>query len=438
MTDEIQGLGRYLCIQTNDIREGANAVLCYIRKEDGSIHPHPKNPFYTAGTGINNDTHAKLGPQDNDTPLIIDKEKRLLFTVNSHSDTVAVFNILENGALEHVSGSPFSSEGIDPNSLSLSGDILLMSNRNEDYHQVEELKGKAKASYVSFKVKEGGMLEKISKVDVENFQKPTQVHVAQKDRNLAFGNDFQVDADFDGDGDRSFQIGYEARVQGQIHSFVIKEDGSLEETAKLELPETNKEYVYEGMKDVPSLPLGLWTHPNKNILYVGFVTRNELGVFEYDQNAKLKFVTSIANSGQDICWLLTNKEGTRLYTVNNLPAEGEEASTVSTYDISGDKALKPEEISRIETPLPCEWFVNNRNFKQPGSTAFQMTLSPDEKFLYVINQRVNQHKENQHKDGNILHCFKLDDNGVPSVASSRHLMEDGVYYMSRNQGLAII
>ena len=181
---------RYLYIQTNDIREGQNAVLGYTRNDDGTLTPLPGNPFYTGGTGINNDTHGKLGPHDNDTPLIVSQDGKRLFTVNTHSNTIAVFDIQPDGSLRHVKGSPFLSHGVAPNSLSLSGMTLLVSNRNEDYHQIEALRGAAKASYVSFAVENNGALRFVSKIDVENSQKPTQVYVPQSNLQVAFGNHF--------------------------------------------------------------------------------------------------------------------------------------------------------------------------------------------------------------------------------------------------------
>ena len=120
------GRGRYLYIQTNDIREGRNAVLGYTRKDDGTLDPLPGNPFYTGGTGVNNDTHGKLGPNDNDTPLVISQDGMRLFTVNTHSNTIAVFDIRQDGSLQHVTGSPFSSQGVAPNSLSVRGTTLLV------------------------------------------------------------------------------------------------------------------------------------------------------------------------------------------------------------------------------------------------------------------------------------------------------------------------
>ena len=429
---------QFLYIQTNDIREGQNAVLGYNRKDDGTLDPLPSNPFYTGGTGINNDTHGKLGPHDNDTPLIISPDGKRLFTVNTHSNTVAVFDVQSDGSLRHVKGSPFSSHGVAPNSLSLSGTTLLVSNRNEDYHQREALRGAAKASYVSFAIEQNGTLRFVSKIDVENSHKPTQVYVPRSNPEVAFGNDFQVDVDFDGEGTRSFLAGLKPSVQGQLHVFHVGRDSRLTERSLVQLPETNAGYKYKGMEGVPSMPLGIWAHPTEPLLYVGFVTRNELGVYRFGKNGEMTFLGSVENSGQDICWLLANKKGTRLYTVNNLPRsdKDDKAATVSTYDIAGERATKPVEISRLQLPHPGEWFTNNRMFSQPGSTAFQCTLNPEETILYVICQRINQTDENTKEEGNILHSLRLNGEGIPAVAHSRHLGQDGVHYRSRPQGIA--
>ncbi|MCA9055831.1 MAG: hypothetical protein KDA75_18480, partial [Planctomycetaceae bacterium] len=432
--------GRYLYIQTNDIREGQNAVLGYTRGDDGALTPLPGNPFFTGGTGINNDTHGKLGPNDNDTPLVISADGQRLFAVNCHSNTIAVFDIAHDGSLKHVPGSPFPSHGIGPNSLSVNGHTLLVSNRNGDYHQAEDLQGRSNASYCSFYIEEDGSLRFVSKIEVKDGHKPTQIHIAQSNSGLAFGNDFQVDADFDGDGDRSFLAGKETSVEGQLHVFQIGHGSRLTEKSLLQLPETNAEFKYKGSPGVPSMPLGIWTHPKQPLLYVGFVTRNELGVFHFTKDGEMHFRGSVLNSGQDICWALPNKEGTRLYTVNNLPRPelGQKAATVTTYDISGDHAEKPVEIGVLEVPMPGGEFVNNRNFAQPDSTAFQCSLDPSEKFFYVICQRINQTDENQGTEGNILHSFKLDAEGLPQIAHSRHLGPDGVYYRCRPQGVATV
>lgn len=430
----------YLYIQTNDVREGRNAVLGYIRNVDGSLIPLPGNPFFTGGTGINNDTHGKLGPNDNDTPLVIGSDGMYLFTVNTHSNTIAVFKIASDGSLAHVPDSPFDSHGIGPNSLSVNGHTLLVSNRNGDYHQLEDLQGRSNASYCSFHIAENGALKFESRIEVKDGHKPTQIHFSQTKPKLAFGNDFQVDADFDGDGKRSFFAGKEASVEGQLHVFRVDHGTGLSEIAAFQMPETNSIFKYKGSAGVPSMPLGIWSHPKQDLLFVGLVTRNELGVFHFTKEGDMHFRGSVANSGQDICWVLPNKKGTRLYTINNLPRSdlNQKAGTISTYDISGDYAAKPVEIGVLEVPLPGDWFVNNRNFQQPDSTPFQCALSPDEQFLYVISQRINQTEENKSEVGNAIHAFKINKQGLPEVANSRPLGPDGVHFRSRPQGIGTL
>jgi DNA-binding beta-propeller fold protein YncE len=431
---------RFLYIQSNSILEGQNSVIAYRRLSNGKLKLLPGSPFLTGGTGMNNNTHGKVGPHDNDTPIVLSADGKRLFAVNTHSNTIAAFDVLYDGSLRHVKGSPFSSMGIGPNSLSIGEDILVAANRNGDYHQLGAMRGEASANYASFRINRDGTLSFLSKVEVAGGHKPTQILVSSRNKNIIFGNDFQVDADFDGDGSTSWLAGNEPMVQGQLHAFMLDDNGHLKETDLAEMPETNEGYKYKGMDGVPSLPLGIWDHPKKNLLYVGFITRNELGVYRYDDQGKLTFVSSVPNSGQDVCWVLVNSAGTRVYTVNNLPRDDakDEACTVSVYDISGDRAEKPVEIGRLPLPLPGPWFVNNRNFKQPSSTAFQMDLDPSENFLYVICQRINQAPENTSKEGNLLHTLKVDRSGLLEVMDSRHLGQDGADYHSRPQGIVTL
>ena len=442
MSHAAQAEKSFLYIESNNITEGQNSIIGYERLKDGKLKPISGSPFLTKGSGINNSTNGKLGPNDIDTPIILNTDGKRLFAVNGHTNTIAVFNIMDDGSLKHVKGSPFSSHGVGPVSLAISGNVLLVANRNEDPHQLEELQGGALSNYATFKINNDGSLSFISKVEIEDGQKPTQVYVTALNDKVVFGNDFHVDADFDGEGSVSNLFSKEQYVRGQIQVFKLDTDGNLVDSFKTAVPETATP-----APDVPSLPLGIWGHPTKNLLYAGLVTRNELGVFSYntdnilntnnpDQN-KLKFVAAVPNSGQDICWIRTNKAGTRLYAVNNLPREGtnDKSSTITVFDISGNKAEKPVEIQRVGIPMPGGMFVNNRNAKQPDSTAFQLDLDPTERFLYVITQRINQTPGNTSKEGNILHTFRVDPSGKLQVVSSRKLEQDGVHPDSRPQGI---
>jgi len=436
----------FLYIESNNITKGQNSIIGYERHKDGKLEPLAGSPFLTNGSGINNSTNGKLGPNDIDTPIILSADSKLLFAVNGHTNTIAVFGVMEDGSLKHVEGSPFSSQGIGPVSLAISGDALIVANRNEDPHQLEALQGGMLSNYATFKIKDNGSLTFVSKVEIEDGQKPTQVYVSDLNDKVIFGNDFQVDADFDGDGAVSKLFSKKPLVRGQIQAFKLDPDGNLKTSQTIMLPETA-----EPAPDVPSLPLGIWGHPTKNLLYAGFVTRNELGVFSYNVDGildtknsasenKLKFLNAVPNSGQDICWIRTNKAGSRLYAVNNLPREGtnDNSSTITVFDISGDNAEKPIEIQRIGIPMSGGTFVNNRNAKQPDSAAFQLDLDPTENLLYVLTQRINQTPENKSKEGNILHTFTIEPSGKLKVLNSRKLEQDGVRADSRPQGIVTL
>lgn len=429
---------KFLYTLTNNIKESENTVAQYKRLNDDTIQ---FIRFYkTNGTGINNDTHGKLGPQDNDSQIIVTNDKKRLYAVNTHSNNISRFNINKDGTLTDIPGSPFPSKGIAPVSINISGNILMAANRNEDYHQKTSLSDPEGASYTSFEIQQNGALIYADSLKVPGFQKPAQIHASKTVKNLFFADEFQVDVDFDGDGNRSFLAGPKNSVQGQVRTMRVDDKGKITLTDVATLPETIENYLYIGSPGVPSMPLGIWSHPSQNILYAGFVTRNQLGVFSYDHFGRLKFVNAVNNSGQDICWVLVNKQATRLYTVNNLPRLNTQqtASTISVYDIAGKNALSPMEIQVVDVPIPGESFINNRNLLQPGSTSFEIALSPDEDFLYVINQRINQTEENTIKTGNAIHSFSVRKDGSIKAAASVDLSKDGFPSNSRAQGVVAV
>ena len=99
---------------------------------------------------------------------------------------------------------------------------------------------------------------------------------------------------------------------------------------------------------------------------------------------------------------------------------------------------KPQEIDRIELPLPLGTFINNRNTAQPNSTAFQLTLDEQERFLYVVSQRINQTDSNQARKAICCTSLAVADHGKLSLVGSRALAQDGVTFDSRPQGVVSV
>lgn len=427
--------GSYLYLQSGNTADGKNSIVAYEFASNGELAPLAGSPFATRGTGIDNSTNGKLGPNDNDTPIVLSPDEKRLFAVNGHSNTIAVFDISPDGSLRHVPGSPFPSMGVGPVSLAITNGILIVANRNEDPHQLKSLRGGATANYASFRIARNGALEHIATLPLTDGHKPTQVLVSSRNDRLILANEFLVDVDFDDQGDVSKLFGNAPAVRGRLHAIRLESSGRLVTVDTAELPETASP-----APEVPSIPLGIWDHPTDNLLYVGFVTRNELGVFRYDNDGRFTFVRAVPNSGQDICWLRVNRDGTRLYAVNNLPREdhSDEASTVTTFDISGKNAERPVEIDRVALPLPLGTFINNRNAPQPNSTAFQLDIDPTGRYLSVLAQRIDQSGRSTSDLGNILHVLKIESGGTLSVVKSRHLGQDGVDPSARPQGIVTL
>src|SRR5579872_2282077 len=115
-------------VESNVGTPGGNAILAFQRDAAGNLTPLPGSPFPTGGTGVV-DLSLALGPNDADQQIITNPPRSLLFAVNMGSNSIAVFHILSDGSLSPVNGSPFPSGGVDPVSVGLAGNVLVVVNK---------------------------------------------------------------------------------------------------------------------------------------------------------------------------------------------------------------------------------------------------------------------------------------------------------------------
>jgi hypothetical protein len=342
----------YVYVESNLKAPNANSIYAFRRDPQGNLHQLPGSPFLTGGAGVQ-DSSLKLGPYDSDQNIVTNADQSLLLAVNSGSDTIAVFRINADGTLKAVPGSPFPSGGTNPVSLGVVGEYLVVVNKNGDFARVSN----QLPNYTVFRIGSDGGLSPIenSTIQVALGSSPTQALIIPG-TNLVFGADF---------------------LGGLLQHLQLRDDGVLSQRPPMGLPAS------EFTPDTPRLPLGLWFHPHLPLLYVGFVTENRLGVYWYNQRGRLQFIRTVPNSGQAICWLRTNKSGTRLYSSDT------GTNSISVYDLS-----LPDE--------PRE--VQNLVLSGPGN-ALQFSLSADEKYLYAISSRGSASiPEGQ---GNRLHILKV-------------------------------
>ncbi|MGH8896601.1 MAG: lactonase family protein [Egibacteraceae bacterium] len=335
-------------VESNDPAPGANAILAYRRRGNGSLSL--LGSFSSNGSGFGNPDRL-LGPDDSDQNVVVHPDGTLLFAVNGGSDTIAVFRIHADGSLAHVEGSPFPSGGVQPVSLGLAGDRLYVVNKAEDPGRPST---DALPNYTGFLVDRAGGLSPIpqSTVTVARGASPTQALISPSG-DLLFGADL---------------------LAGVLQSLRIKPDGRLEQRPPTPVDSS------------PPGPLGLAAHPTQPILYVGLPGANQLGIYAYDTAGTLRPVVNAANSGQALCWISRNHDGTRLYTSNATD------NSLSVYDTTNPKA--PVEIQHLAL--------------DSGGSPFQQSLDPTGQFLFVVSTNLFT----QNPGDNVLHELTIAPDGT--------------------------
>ncbi len=371
---------------TNDPIANGNAVAAYNQNNDGSLTPLPSSPFPTGGMGWKTKfVLPHFGPFDLDQAITLSPDKKRLFAVNGGSDTIAVFEVKDDGVLKPVPGSPFPSGGKNPVSIGYAGDYLVVVNKNEDPSRDMTT---SKPNYAVHKIAENGALTLVPNGTLElktPSRSPTQA--------LVVNNRYIYDGDFG-----SFYLPAREAMWGKalnqqkpstIRVLELSDDGKLSLLQELEAPKGTFDGGLDTNKDGKPDPLmfGLQAHPKEPLVYVSMVTGAKLGVFEHDSSGKLKFVGSASNSGKLICWVTINKAGNRAYTTNN------GSDTVSVYDLSDPR--QPREIQHLDL----------RGYGAP----YQLALSPDEKYLYTVKHRTFD--ETPVGDGGTLNVVEIAKDG---------------------------
>ena len=362
----IEDGGKIVYVISNDFHDNANAVLAYRRKPDGSLTPLPGSPFLTHGAGLANPKQV-LGPDDSDDPLVISEDGRFLLAVNGGSNTVAVFSINPDGSLVPVEGSPFPSGGQTPCSVAVNGRLVYVANKALDpLHLITQL-----PNYTTFEVDDAGRLSPVPNgtIEVPAGSSPSQVLLSD-DRRFLFATDFLA-----------FMLPGEVPT-GTLLSFQVQGDQGL-------APAPGAPYV---VPKGDGGALGLATNPvSDRTLYVGFPVAGAFGVYDIDPSTGvLNFVTQVAG-GPATCWLRTNWNGSRLYTLN-----------------SGENAVGVYNTENPQAPTP----INTLTLKDsPNSGDFSLGFSPDGGTLYVVSQNVDTTFS---ANNNWLHVLKVAADGTLS------------------------
>jgi 6-phosphogluconolactonase (cycloisomerase 2 family) len=383
-TTGVAGPTTYVYVESNDpSTENKNAILAYRRVGNTLVPLSGVSSFALGGAGVG-DMNFDLGPEDIDQPIVIDKENERLYAVNQATQTVGGFDINSDGSLTALQGSPYFT-GDGPVSLSIAGNLLYVANQASDKLEAP--------NYVALTINSDGSLSSIpwfKPFTTAVGASPSQVLISPDQKHI-FGADF---------------LGPMASPPiNPIRSLQLTSDGGIVRAPGD--PYAVPASAAPGNPVGNSLALGLAVHPTENILYVGFVIFDDVGVFTYDSSGALTYITAAPMMGSLVCWLRVNSAGTRMYASN-----------------TGDASVSELDLTFPKNPVENQHFLLKDSHGTPftglgqpqvvTSAPYQLALSPDEKFLFVVSQRVTVNPNDTTSPGNILHTLVIADDGTLS------------------------
>jgi 6-phosphogluconolactonase (cycloisomerase 2 family) len=308
---------------------GQNSVFAFVNS-GGKLTQLKGSPYLTLGTGVFSSNPVFSPGFQADQEIVTNAAGTLLFAVNGHSDTISSFNINSDGSLTLANTS--ASNGADPVSLGLdetppAGTVMTVINQNADPGQTG---GSPNAT--TFFVTAAGDLTPVpnSTVVYPASSIPAQALVSPSGR---------------------FVFVVQFMAGGALTSYDVGAGGKLVLNNSL-LP--SKGTVF----------LGATAHAKQRAIYVGLPDVNMVGAYTYNSAGVIAFSHLVTNPGLQVCWMTSNKAGTRLYTTET------NSNSVTVYDISGASFNKPKELQHL--PL------------LPGGLATNVKIDPTGAYLYVL------------------------------------------------------
>src|SRR5271155_3859049 len=100
---------------------GANTIAAYARAPGGSLAATPGSPFAAGGEGLGKGLGSQGAIQTADNG-------RFVLAVDAGSNQISVLQTKPDGSLTQAPGSPFSSNGVEPVSIAVHGDLVYVAN----------------------------------------------------------------------------------------------------------------------------------------------------------------------------------------------------------------------------------------------------------------------------------------------------------------------
>jgi 6-phosphogluconolactonase (cycloisomerase 2 family) len=376
--------------ETNNPNPGQNAILGFHRNADGSLTRF--GSFATGGTGQLNIPKA-VGPDDGDQQVRVTDDGKFLFAVNQGSDSVSAFRVRTNGRLDLVG--VFASGGDQPDSIGIAGQRLYVANRGD---AASNHPGTRAPSVTGFDIGPNGVLTPIpnSTVSFPIGTLASQTLVSPDGRFLFV------------------EVGTLAGAPGgnTVNTFRINADGSL--TAAPGGPAS-------AGTNAPFL-LGAAPHPRLNIVYTGFASSSQVGVFTYDETGRTTFVQAVPDAGAAPCWCVVSDDGRVLYVANT------GTDSIGVYSLADP--LHPVQIQDLPLGGP-----QSANGAGRQTAVFEIALDPTGRFLYAVGQSTDL----SFPQGNQLHTLTVARDGTLAERTPPVIFPQAdVPANAHPQGLAVV
>jgi 6-phosphogluconolactonase (cycloisomerase 2 family) len=273
-------------------------------------------------------------------------------------------------------------------SIGVFGQLLYVVNKAAD--------GSEAPNYTALMVDDAGRLTPVANTTLQTplGGSPSTAYVVSH-RRLLFGTQFFDSARAD-DAPR-----------GQLDAFTLGAQGSLSPApgTPLALPPDP-----EGTA-APAVAQNLVAHPWLELLYVGFPTRRQLGVYRFDDQGTPSFLRAVPSSGEGTGWFLLDAAAEHLYAVNAL------SSSISTFALADPRI--PEELGTI-------------TLASAPSQPTQLAFDTDQRRMLVLGQGTDT-------SGNFLHLLSVGEGGkLEPTGAPLDLAEAGVATTARPLGILVL
>ena len=313
-------------LYVNDNTGGVNTIAGFDRHADGTLTPIAGSPFVAGGVG----TGKGIASQG---ALQLTSDGRYLLAVDAGSNQISLLRIKPDGSLEPVGGGPVDSNGANPVSIAVHGNLVYVANAGTSTSTGE-------TNYTGFTLNPGGHLRPLagSTVTLPDNSQPGDVL-------------------FNSDGTKL--VG--ARVNTSlIDSFTVGPDGLLTSA-------TGSPFAAQGLG-----PFGSEFRPtNPNQLFVSNAHNGAgagtVSAFNDGSDGTLTSIgtSPFADNQTAPCWVEISHDGNYLFTVNTA------SKTISSYSVGpgGSLALLQS------TP----------QLTAPTTSPEDARLAPDGSTLWVVD-----------------------------------------------------